>query len=102
MAPLDGPPPIPTNFGLRYILWVAWWNFYRGTGITLSFIWAHAITILSIISAIFAAITLDPTVVDHDVFHYILIGQMVLTAILAQINRRPSPPIPPTSKDEIK
>ena len=47
-------------------------------------------------------LTLDPTVVDHDVFHYILIGQMVLTAILAQINRRPSAPIPPTSKDEIK
>jgi hypothetical protein len=95
------PPPIPTNFGFRYVLWVAWWNLYRGTGLTLTFIWANAITILSIVSAIFAAMTLDPTIVDHETFHYILIGQMVLTAILAQIKRQPSPP-PPPSKDELK
>lgn len=97
----DPLPDIPPNFGFRYILWAAWWNFYRGTGFVLTFAWRNAITILSILSAIFAAITLDPTVVAHDVFHYILIGQMVLTAILAQIKRSPSAPLPP-SKDELK
>jgi hypothetical protein len=97
----DGLPPIPPNFGWRYILWVAWWNFYRGSGLVITFAWRNAITILSITSAIFAAITLDPTIVDHDTFHYILIAQMVLTAILAQIKRSPYPPLPP-SKDELK
>jgi len=102
MEPLEEEtPPVPPNFGLRYIWWVSWWNFCRGLRVTLVFIWAHAITILSILSSIFAAITLDPTVVAHDVFHYILIGQMILIAILAQIKRSPTPP-PPPSKDELK
>lgn len=93
----DETPPVPPNFGWRYIVWVSWWNFCKGFGVSLRFIWSHAITILSVMSAIFAAITLDPTIVDHNTFHYILIGQMVLTAVLAQIHRGPPPP-----KDESK
>lgn len=92
----DETPPVPSNFGWRYILWVSWWNFCKGSKVFWKFVWANAITVLSIISAIFAAITLDPTVVAHNTFHYILIGQMVLTAVLAQIKRTPS------SKDESK
>lgn len=69
---------IPPNFGWRYILWA---------------IWSNAITILMIAQTIFATITLDPTLVSHDAAHWILIGNAITAAVLAQIKRN-NPPIP--------
>lgn len=66
-------PPIPANFGVKYVLW---------------FLWCHAITVLMIVQAVLSAITLDPTLVSHEIFHWILIGNAVLCAVLAQINRK--------------
>ena len=87
-------PDVPKNFGIKYVAWVLCW-----------FLWSNAISVLSVLGAVFTAITLDPTMVSHDVFHYILLGNFALTAILAQINRKrpsnsdPSPlSKPPESK----
>jgi hypothetical protein len=63
---------MPANFGWRYVLW---------------FTWSHAITVLMVLQAIFATLTLDPTLVSHDVFHWLLITNAVLCAVLAQVKR---------------
>ena len=76
-------PPLPPDFGLRYVLW---------------FIWCNAITGLMIVQAIFASITLDPTLVPHNIFHYILLGNACLCAIIAQVKRNNPPPPPPLQK----
>ena len=68
-------PPIPANFGIKYIAWV---------------IWANAVTVLMLMQGVFAALTLDPTLVSHDTFHWLLIANAVLCAILAQIKRNPT------------
>ena len=70
---------MPPNFGFRYIAWA---------------IWSNAITIVSSLTAIFTAITLDPTLVSHTAFHWIVIGVMAGNVILAQIKRN-NPPTPP-------
>jgi hypothetical protein len=77
----DDLPPIPSNFGFKYILW---------------YLWLNSITILMIVQAVFTALTLDPDIVSHNTFHYILIGNAVATAIVAQVkkNNPPSPPPP--------
>jgi hypothetical protein len=83
--------PVPTYFGWRYILWV---------------IWSQAITGLMTLQAIFAALTLDPDLVPHNVFHWILIGNAVLCVAVAQIKRgnpvpdRPIANVSPPSKSE--
>ena len=69
--------PVPPYFGLRYILW---------------FIWSNLITGLMILQGVFAAITLDPTLVPHDMFHYLLVINAVLCAVLAQVKRNNPPP----------
>lgn len=69
--PLD---PVPSYFSFRYIGW---------------FIWSHLITGLMIVQGVFAALTLDPTMVSHATFHWLLIGNAVLCAILANVNRKP-------------
>jgi hypothetical protein len=68
---------MPANFGWRYVLW---------------FLWSHAITVLMITQAIFSTLTLDPTLVSHDVFHWMLIINAVLCAVLAQVKRDHPPP----------
>ena len=78
----DDIPPIPTNFGIKYIVVnILWWC------------WCNAVTVLSSIQGILLAFTLDPTLVDRTVLHWILITLTVLNVILAQINRkRPETP----------
>ena len=57
-------------------------------------IWSKAITILMIVQAAFTTLTLDPTLVPHNVFHWLLIINAVLVAILAQIRRdMPTPTV---------
>jgi hypothetical protein len=68
---------IPRDFGWRYILW---------------WIWSNAITVLMIVQAAFATLTLDPTLIPHNVFHWLLVTNAVLCAILAQIKRNNPPP----------
>jgi hypothetical protein len=75
----------PANFGWRYIFWYAW----LGTILFGQFLWRNAVTVLSSASAVFAAITVDPnqTIISHEGYHIVLIGQLVLTAVLANIKR---------------
>jgi hypothetical protein len=83
--------PVPTYFGWRYILWL---------------IWSNLITGLMTLQAIFAALTLNPDLVPHNVFHWILISNAVLCVAVAQIKQRtPVPDRPvantaPPSKSE--
>ena len=73
-------PPMPQDFGLRYIGWVLWCN---------------VLTILAALQAIFTAITMDPTIVDPHTFHYISIANLVLIVVLAQLKKsNPPPPAP--------
>jgi hypothetical protein len=74
---LDGMPPIPSNFGVRYVMW---------------FLWCNAITALMITQAAFATLTLDPTLIPHNLTHWMLVGNAVLCAALAQIKRNTPPP----------
>jgi hypothetical protein len=79
-------PPIPKDFGFRYIAWYAW---------------ANAITILMILQAIFAALLLiadnpaDPEhpltgpLIPHTVSRGIILANAILCAVLAQIKRSP-------------
>jgi hypothetical protein len=75
--------PVPSDFGWRYVLWTIW----SGWVYLWRWVWSQAITILMIVQATFTAITLDPTLVSHDATHWILLGNAVLCAILAQIKR---------------
>jgi len=79
--PDESIPPIPTNFGPRYI---AWW------------MWCNAISLLASIQAVFAGITLDPTLVDHQTFHVISICNLALIIVIAQVKK--SNPPPPSAK----
>jgi hypothetical protein len=65
-------PPVPANFSFKYVMW---------------FIWCNAVTILTTIQGVLAAITLDPTTIDHNVYHWIVISNAVLVVVLAQITR---------------
>jgi hypothetical protein len=67
----------PSYFGWRYIWWMAYKN---------------AITILMIVQGGISAITLDPSLVSHSTFHWMLIANSVLCLTLAQIKRDHPPP----------
>jgi hypothetical protein len=74
-------PPIPKDFGFKYILW---------------WIWCHAIFLLSIVQAVFAAFLLvadDPTnpILPHNVYRWIIFGNAVLTTVLAKVERKMPP-----------
>lgn len=71
---MKGPP---AWFGWRFV----WW-----------WLWGNAITVLMIVQAAISTLTLDPTLIPHDAFHYLLITNAVLCAILAQIKRNSPPP----------
>jgi hypothetical protein len=71
--------PMPRDFGWRWVLWMAWCN---------------AISILATLQAVFAAITLDPTLLPHDVVHWIQIASLILLVIIAQLKKyNPPPPL---------
>jgi hypothetical protein len=78
--------PMPSDFGWKYMVWTAW----SGLVYILKWAWANAITILMLVQGVLATLTLDPTLIPHDTFHYILIANAVLCAVLAQI-KRPHP-----------
>ena len=79
---MNNPDPVPTYFNLRYVLW---------------FLWSNAITELMIVQVAVTAITLDPTIVSHNMFHYALIANAVLAAVVAQVKKN-NPPSPPPTK----
>ncbi len=68
------PRGVPSYFGWRFVLF---------------FLWSHAITVLMIVQAAFSTLTLDPTLVPHDVFHWLLIVNAMMCAVLAQVKRPP-------------
>ena len=68
--------PVPSYFSFRYIAWVAWSN---------------AITIMAMLQAIFQAITLDPTLLPHEVVHWATIVSLILTIIVAQMKKNNPP-----------
>jgi hypothetical protein len=74
---MNATPPMPANFGFKYIMW---------------FLWSNAITILMTVQAGFTALTLDPTLIGHVTFHWILISNAVIVAALANIKRNSPPP----------
>lgn len=74
--------PMPRDFGWRYILWA---------------LWSNAITALSILQGSFAAVLLavdDPSnpALSHNAVRWIVLGNAVLTGVLAQIKRNNPPP----------
>jgi len=80
-------PPMPRDFGWRYIGWLAWSN---------------SITILSALQGIFASVLLvaeDPQhpLLSHDAFRLVILGNAILTGLVAQIKRN-NPPGPPPTK----
>jgi hypothetical protein len=77
--------PVPSYFGFRYVLW---------------WLWSHAITVLMLVQGGVSALTLDPTLVSHTVFHWLLIGNAVLVAALAQIRRDTPPPSRPNPPEQ--
>ena len=70
---------VPRDFGWRFVLWAAWTN---------------AITILATFQGVVAALMVDKEIFTHDTFRYLVIGNAVLTATIAQIkaNKPPGPP----------
>ncbi len=78
----DPMPPIPANFGFKY---VAWW------------VWCHAIFLLSMAQIVLAAALLaldsDPAnpLVPHNVYRWIVFGNAVATTVLAKIERKMPP-----------
>lgn len=78
---MNSPDPVPAYFTLRWVLW---------------FLWSNAITGLMIAQGIFSALALDPSLVSHATFHWILIGNAVLTGVIAQVKRNTPPGPPPT------
>ena len=79
-------PPMPRDFGLRYMIWIAWTN---------------KLTILMALQALFTAVTLDPTLVNHQVAHWCLIVANVLGIVGAQYSRRNPIPPPPVQGQPI-
>jgi len=73
----DGPP---VGFGIRYVLWFVFWK--------------NAITVLMLSQAAFSSVLalVPPTTTNDKTFHWLLITNAVLCAILAQIKRDGSPP----------
>ena len=66
-------PQMPKEFSFKYVMWVLWCN---------------AVTVLVTIQGVLAAITLDPTLMSHVIFHWVSIGNALLVIVLAQIERR--------------
>jgi hypothetical protein len=79
---------MPRDFGLRYIAW---------------FLWSHAITGLSILQAVFASVLLaadgDPNhpLLPHEAVRWIVLGNAILTGVIAAVKRN-NPPGPPPTK----
>ena len=65
-------PQMPKDFSFRYVLW---------------FVWCNMVSALAMAQGVLAALTLDPTLMSHDVFHWISLANAVLILVLAQIKR---------------
>lgn len=80
-------PPMPRDFGFRYIAWVMWCN---------------AITGLQVIQTVTATVLLasDPTdphpLIPHMVLKSIVLANAVLSAVIAVVKRNFPPGPPPT------
>ena len=78
---MNDPDPMPKDFGLKWVLWMAWSN---------------AITILAVIQGAFASILLlsddgPDAMITHAQFRSAALINAVLVGILARIDRkRPS------------
>lgn len=75
-------PPMPRDFGWRYILWL---------------IWCNALSILGTAQAILAMVALDPTLVAAKTYHWVTLGNAILVVVIAQWKKN-APPGPPPLK----
>lgn len=80
-VPDEPDPPMPRDFGVRYILWMAWCN---------------AITILSVLQGIFATLALAGDMFSHNTVRIYMVANAILSAVVAQIKRNKPPGPPPT------
>jgi hypothetical protein len=79
--------PVPAYFSFRYVVWLGWSN---------------AITILATLQAVFATITLDPTLMSPTAFHWCSIANLIFIVVVAQIKRNTAPSLPPTTSGQSK
>jgi len=90
---MSSPDPVPSYFGPRYLAWL---------------LWSNAITVLSVLQGVFASVLLvsDPSghdpdpLIPHNVSRFIILGNAVLTGIIAQLKRNNPPGPPPTRSTE--
>lgn len=88
MSTPDPTPPMPPDFGIRYVLW---------------FIWCNSITLLQVIQTATATLLVasDPDapnpLIPHTVLKVVVLSNAVLTGIIAQVKRN-NPPGPPPTK----
>ncbi len=78
----DPVPPVPSNFGPRY---VAWW------------LWCNAITILQSAQGVFAGLALASDMFSHNTVRVYMVTNAVLSIIIAQVKKN-NPPSPPPTK----
>jgi len=79
---MSSPDPVPHYFSFRYVVW---------------FLWSNAITGLAILQGVLAGLMLDQELFSHQTFRYIVLGNAILTATVAQVKRN-NPPSPPPMK----
>jgi hypothetical protein len=85
---MNNPDPVPRDFGWRYIAWMAWCN---------------AITILAVLQGALASVLLavddsaKNPLLTHNEFRLVILGNAVLTGLIAQVKRN-KPPGPPPVK----
>jgi hypothetical protein len=86
-------PPVPSNFGVRYVLWAAWWLF-----------WSNAVSLLQTLQLIAVYLEGDPTdpashpFVSRTALHWITLANGVLSIVLLQIKRKKPDLVPPPTK----
>jgi hypothetical protein len=76
--------PVPTWFGVRYVFRYVMWIMYT-----------NPVTILATLQALFQAATLNDTLFSKTADHWIAIGALALTVLVAQVKKNSPPTSPP-------
>jgi hypothetical protein len=83
---MSSPDPVPAYFSFRYIAW---------------FIWTNLITGLALIQAVLAGLMMDQELFSHQTFRGIVLGNAILTIVIAQVKRN-TPPGPAPTKTPLQ
>ena len=79
---MNSPDPVPSYFGLRYIVWL---------------IWTNLVTIIAIVQGTFAVLALSSEdMFSHTTVRWFMVASAVLSAVIAQIKKNVPPSPPPT------